>query len=128
MSTYELSGKFVADGSIAIRGGRIFVAFKPPNQQRNVLYEVQISGGAVSLIAHGLTPGVYYKDGNCSLAFDDVTGELLMLNYCSPTATTGADARPVLWFTGIVIAASGNGVDTLARTQIATLITKLHQV
>jgi len=128
MTTYELTGKYVADGAIAVRGGRMFVAFKPPGQQRNVLYEVQISGSTASLIAHGMTPGVYYKDGNCALAFDDVTGELLMLNFCSPNPTTGGDARPVLWKTGIVIAAAGGeGVDTLARTQIANLIAKLHQ-
>lgn len=136
MTTYELAGKFVADGAIACRGGRTFVAFKPPNQQRNVLYEVQIASGVASLVAHGSTPGTYYKDGNCALAFDDVSGELLMLNFCSPNPATGGDARPVLWRTGIVVPlVSSSTVDTTARAnaqtaldKIAALITKLHQV
>jgi hypothetical protein len=124
MSTFELTGKFVGDGAIAARGGRIFVAFKMPGQQRNMLSEVHINGTFASLTPIGLTPGVYYKDGACSLAFDALTGELLMLNTCSPNATTGGDARPVLWRTGIVIAPGGAADATLAA-QVQHLISQM---
>ena len=128
MSVYELTSKYVADGAIACRGGRIFVAFKRPGEQRNTLCEVRLSASGASLIPIGMTPGVYYKDGNCSLAFDDVSGELLLLNFCSPNASTGADARPVLWKTGIVVAAASGTVDSVARQQIADLKAKLRAV
>jgi hypothetical protein len=119
MTTYVLTSKFVSDGAIAARGGRIFVAFKPPGAQRNTLYEVKLSGTSALLTAIGNTPGTYYKDGNCSLAFDDASGELLMLNFCSPNPATGGDAVPVLWTTGIVVAGGGGTVDSVARQLIA---------
>lgn len=132
MSTYELTGKFVATGALAIRGGRYFVAFKPPGEQRNELFEVTFASTGTGFALHslGFTPGVYYKDGDCALAFNDATGELIMLNFCSTSPTSGNEARPVLWRTGIVVsaAAGSSATDVTARQQIANLITKLHQV
>jgi len=110
-TVYELAPKYVADGAMAVRGGRIFVAFKPSGSQRNALFEVKRTATGVQLVSIGMTPGTYYKDGGCALAFDDVTGELLMFNTCSPNPATGADARPVLWMTGIKVApASGTAL------------------
>lgn len=128
MTTYELTGKFVADGAVAVRNGRIFVAFKRPNEQRNTLHEVKLAP-SLQLIPIGLTPGAYHKDGGCALGFDDVSGELWMLAFCSPT-TTGGDARPVLWRTGIIVAPSGAAgtVDAWARQQLALHEARLDKI
>lgn len=127
MSVYELAPKFVSQGPLAIRGGRIFTAWKKSGEQRNTLFEVKIVNGVANLEGHGYTPGTYYKDGECFLAFDDVTGELCMLNFCSPNPTTGGEARPVLWRTGIFVAATATGtIDAVARQQIAQLRTYLR--
>lgn len=128
MTAYVLTGKYVADGALAARGGRIFVAFKAPGGQRNTLYEVKIVGTAATLITIGMTPGVYYKDGGCSLAFDDATGELLMFNTCSPNPTTGGDAVPILWATGIFVAGGSGTVDAWARQQIAAHEIRLDRI
>lgn len=129
MTTYVLTGKFVADGAVAARGGRVFVAFKLPGQQRNTLLEVKISGTTATLATIGMTPGTYYKDGNCSLAFDDETGQLWMLNFCSPNPATGGDAVPVLWQTNIVIPGSGGSTDlTAIRAQLANHEIRLDRV
>jgi hypothetical protein len=126
MTTYELTGKFVAEGALACRGGRIFAAFKRPGEQRNTLHEVKLTQ-PLQLVIIGVTPGAYYKDGDCSLAFDDVTGELWMYNTCSPNPSTGGDARPILWKTGIVIAPGGGGTtDSVARQQIAAVRSHLR--
>ncbi len=122
MTTHELAGPFVSQGPLAIRGGRVFVAWKKPGEQRNTLFEVK----AGVPVAIGIMPGLYYKDGGCSLFFDDVTNELCMLNFSSTDPTTGEEARPVLWRTGIIIAGVP-AVDQLARDQAnaATKIGKL---
>lgn len=107
LSADEIGGAFVSDaGGLAWRGGRAFCAFKPPGSQRNMLYELFL-GTKPSVIPIGLTPGTYYKDGGCCLAFLD--NELVMLNMCSPSPTTGAAARPVLWRTGVIIAGGTGG-------------------
>lgn len=128
MATFVLTSKYVADGAIAARGGRIFVAFKAPGAQRNTLYEVKIVGTAATLIAIGMTPGTYYKDGGCSLAFDDASGELLMFNTCSPNPATGGDAVPILWTTGILIPGGGGTVDSVARAQLAAHELRLDRI
>lgn len=123
---YELSGPFVSTGPLAIRGGRIFAAWKRPGEQRNMLFEIK---PGLAPIALGFTPGTYYKDGECALAFDDLSGELLMLNFCSPDPATGGAARPVLWRTGIVIQAGGStSVDAYARQQVAALDARLDKI
>lgn len=120
MTVHELTGPFVSTGPIACQGGRCFVAFKPPSQQRNVLYEVDLVGWGLRPI--GSVPGAYYKDGECSLCFAP-NGELLMLAFCSPDPATGGAARPLIWQTGIVCpAVSGTAVDTYARGQAAAAI------
>lgn len=101
MTTRELTGAYVGDGAMAIRNGRIFVAFKPPGQRRNILHEV-----GATLVPIGPVPGAYYNEGGCSLAFDDKTGELLMLAACSTDPGTGGACRLVLWNTGIVVPAA----------------------
>ncbi len=133
MTTYALTGKFVGDGAIAARNGRVFVAFKPPGSQRNVLNEVTINGTTTVLTPvgspNGLTPGTFYKDGGCSLAFDDATGRLWMFNTCSPNPATGGDAVPILWDTGIVIAAgAASTVDAWARQQITAHELRLDRI
>lgn len=129
MTTYVLTGKFVADGAIAARGGRIFVAFKLPGGQRNTLSEVKIVGTTATLTQIGMTPGVYYKDGSCALAFDDETGQLYMFNTCSPNPATGGDAQPILWKTDIVIPGSGGSADlTAIRAQLANHEVRLDRI
>lgn len=125
MTTYELSGPFVSTGPMVVRGGRIFAAWKRPGEQRNMLFEVK-PGVAVTPL--GYTPGTYYKDGECSLAFDDLTGELYMLNFCSPDPATGGAARPVLWKTGIVVAGGGGTVDSAALAQLAAHEARLDRI
>ena len=125
MAVYELSAAFVSTGAMAIRGGRIFAAWKRPGEQRNMLFEIK-PGVAVTPLGYTPSPPgvIYYKDGECSLAFNDATNELCMLNYCSPDPTTGGAARPVLWTTGIVIAGvggGGSGVDQALRNALAAL-------
>jgi hypothetical protein len=102
LATDELTGSFVGDaGGIAHQNGRAFVCFKPPAQQRNMLYELIISP-SVRLSPIGLTPGAYYKDGTCTVTFGP-GGEVWVLNTCSPDPATGSVARPVLWRTGIFV-------------------------
>lgn len=109
MAVYVLTGKFVGDGGLAIRGGRRFAAFKPPGGQRNTLYEVHITNGVVALTAIGMVPGTWYKSGACALAFNDQTNELEVFSTESANPATGGDAQPVLWTTGIFIAPIGGG-------------------
>jgi hypothetical protein len=102
LATDELTGSFVGDaGGIAWQNGRAFVCFKPPAQQRNMLWELIISP-SVRLVPIGLTPGAYYKDGTCTVTFGP-GGEVWILNTCSPDPATGSVARPVLWRTGIFV-------------------------
>jgi collagen triple helix repeat protein len=96
----ELTGKFVGDGAIASQNGRHFVMFKPPNAVRNVLYELLLA--PVRLIPIGVTPGAYYKDGACALAFGP-GGELWAFNTCSPDPATGSAVRPIFWQTGVFV-------------------------
>lgn len=98
MTTRELTGAYVGDGALTVRNGRVFVAFKPPGQRRNILHEV-----GATLMPIGPVPGAYYNEGGCSLAFDDRTGELLMLAACSTDPATGGACRLVLWQTGVVV-------------------------
>lgn len=104
LATDELTGSFVGDaGGIAHQNGRAFVCFKPPGQQRNMLYELIVSP-SVRLVPIGLTPGAYYKDGGVAITFGP-GGEVWVLNTCSPDPATGSVARPVLWRTGIFVGA-----------------------
>jgi hypothetical protein len=57
-----------------------------------------------ALVPVGPVPGNYYNEGGCSLAFDDKSGELLMLAACSTDPGTGGACRLVLWHTGIIVA------------------------
>lgn len=99
----ELTGSFVGDaGGIAWQNNRAFVCFKPPGQQRNMLYELVVSPSA-RLVPIGETPG-YFKDGGCAICFGP-SGEVWVLNTCSPDPKTGSVARPVLWRTGIFVGA-----------------------
>lgn len=117
MTVHELSAAYVGDAKLAIQNGRAFTAFKKPGEQRNTLFELNLSTWALTPI--GYTPGAYYKDGGCSLAFDPA-GQLLMENTCSPDPSTGAAARVVLWETEIFVGpiAGGGTKDATLRTYL----------
>jgi hypothetical protein len=119
MTTHELTAAYVGDAKIIQQNGRAFTAFKQPGAQRNTLFELNLSTWALTPI--GLTPGTYYKDGGCDLTFDQ-TGQLLMLNTCSPDPSTGAAARVVLWETGIIVGPiAGGSADGLVRSCLRAL-------
>ena len=98
-----ITPKFVAQSGFAILGdGRRFVMFKVPGKpQINELFEL-IPGPPPQLISHGTTPILDYKDGDVTLAVNPKTGELELVNTCSPNAATGGDAVLVYWPTGII--------------------------
>jgi hypothetical protein len=110
LAPVPISGRFVAQGSIACMGGRWFAMFKPPGGQLNILFEVHF-GTPTTLTPFGATPGGFLKSGACDLAFDDLTGELHAFDTCSRTQT-GGDVEAILWPTGLyapVGAGSGAG-------------------
>lgn len=103
LGTDELTGSFVGDaGGIAWQNNRAFVCFKPPGQQRNMLYELfDLPTRRIEPI--GETPG-YFKDGGVAICFGP-GGEVWVLNTCSPDPKTGSVARPVRWRTGVFVGA-----------------------
>ncbi len=119
MITREITASYVGDGKLAIQNGRAFTAFKEPGEQRNTLFELNLSTFSLSPI--GMTPGAYYKDGGCDLDFD-AGGQLIMLNTCSPDPSTGAAARVVIWSTGIYVGvAASSASDGLVRQCLRAL-------
>ena len=118
MTVHELSTAFVGDVAVAGQNGRVFVAFKKPGEQRNTLFELNTINWTLALI--GVAPGVYYKDGGCSLTFG-AGGRLLMLNTCSPDPSTGAGARVVVWDTGILVGGGVGGGEPLLKQFAAAL-------
>ncbi len=129
MSVYPLAAKFVGDGALTVRGGRIFTAFKAPGAQRNTLYEVHITGAAAVLTAIGMVPGTYYKSGGCDLTWNDQTNELYMFSTESPNPATGGDAIPLIWTTGIIVAPTGSGgTDPAMVAQLAAHELRLDRI
>lgn len=121
MSYHELSGPYVADGALAIRGGRYFVAWKKPGESENTIFEIQFASSQPLREIGKFPAGGYYKEGSVALAFDDATGELCALMFPSKSPDSGDQARPILWKTGLFV----EGADAKA---IAALDARLDKI
>lgn len=100
----ELTGSYVGDaGGMAWQNGRCFTFFKPPNSKVNVLFELILTTPE-RLVPIGPMPGAA-KDGGCTMVIRHDTGEVVILNASSPNPDVGAQARQVLWETGIFVGA-----------------------
>lgn len=96
-----ITGKFVAGIALAVGVVRSFVMLKRPGEQVNSILELRW-GPPITTTFLVKTPILDYKDGDCSLSIDPVTGELCVGNTCSPNPATGGDAVAVVWRTGIM--------------------------
>ncbi len=114
MTVHEIYATFANEGKIVQQNGRAFTTFKKTGERRNTLFELNLSTWTLTPI--GYMPGPYYIEGLCDLTFDPA-GQLLMLNFCSASSTTGGEARGFVWETGINVGPVAAGAsDGLVRS------------